>query len=86
MRGNTMQIEKRIPYTSTKRRLGRPSKYPFRELSKGDSFFVPLPEGKTIRYLRHLIASNVSAANRNIEGAQFDYASGKDGVRVWRIS
>lgn len=62
-------------------RRGAPSRYPWREMSVGDSTFMPLPDG-----------NNMATAARVFSHANREYGfmsrtvteNGVAGVRVWR--
>ena len=62
--------------------------YPLGSMDVGDSFFIPLPEGKKHRDLQ----SSVSRAAKAHEGKKFTTRKavspdgGADGVRVWRVA
>ena len=77
-------IEKDIPVPSTG--AGRPTIYPLGDMLVGDSFFIPLPEGKALRDLQ----GSVSRAAKAHDGKRFTTRKvasedGKPtGIRVWR--
>lgn len=79
-------IEKGIPVPAVA--SGRPTIYPLERLGVGDSFFIPLPEGKKHRDLQ----SSVSRAAKAHEGKKFTTRKdvspdgGTDGIRVWRTA
>jgi hypothetical protein len=72
------EIEKGVPVPE-KATGGRRPKYPFENMSVGDSFFVP---GKS------KMASTVASAEKRL-GFKFKWAvvthKGVDGVRIWRV-
>lgn len=69
-------VEKNIPMPP--QGSGRPTKYPWRDMQPGDSFFVP---GETVQSF----AGNLSSRLRN-HGEQYRSRTEGDGVRVWRVS
>lgn len=72
-------IEKDIPVPSTG--AGRPPIYPLGDMAAGDSFFVPLPEGKVLRELQ----GSVSRAAKAHAGKKFTTRKVEGGIRVWRV-
>lgn len=79
-------IEKGIPVPAST--SGRPTIYPLGNMDDGDSFFIPLPEGKKHRDLQ----SSVARAAKAHEGKKFATRKdvspdgGTDGIRVWRTA
>ena len=71
------EIEKGIPMSSTHGR-GRPSKYPFREMEPGDSFFVA---GQAPRDG----ASSAARVFAHRKGQKFSTETVEGGVRIWRV-
>lgn len=65
---------------------GRRAKYPWRSMSVGDSFFVPLSgEVPSVRRLQsNLISSGSSALGSGNVSTRVLEEDGKPGVRVWR--
>ena len=78
---NTIAIEDGISIPETKRSGGK-AKYPWSDLGKGQSFFVPGAKVETFYTL-------CSSASKKLEGRKFiarkwDGEGGVKGVRVWR--
>lgn len=71
------EIEKKVPVPPTDR-PGRPSKYPFREMVPGDSFFVA---GQTVREG----ASSAARVFAHRSGRKFRTRTVEGGVRIWRV-
>jgi hypothetical protein len=70
-----MTIEKNIPIPETS--VGRPSKYPFKEMEVGDSFWT-----------NELTSRVMASANRlkpNMFRSKKETKDGNKGIRVWRI-
>ena len=61
---------------------GRPTKYPFRQMKVGDSFFVPDENGKKMRDVVGASTANWGKAH----GAKFSCRSVDGGTRVWRVA
>ena len=55
----------------------RNTKYPFRSMEIGDSFFVP--------DIQHHNMSSVMAYHKKAYGTQFTARQEDNGIRVWRI-
>lgn len=71
------EIEKNIPVPAKR---GPLTIYPFDQMGKGDSFFIPTKTQKETKSKRRSVAGralkkNVKVATRIVEG----------GVRVWRV-
>lgn len=80
-------IEKNVPIFKNQQGGNiRKSKYPWRNMEIGDSFFVELHEG-TINNLQKTISSAAGAFRRNNEGMSFTCRISHNplGIRVWRI-
>jgi hypothetical protein len=73
------QIERNIPLVQISK-PPRVRKYPFRELNKGDSFFVPVHDTKTIPRVR-----SAAWAWREAHGGKFKTRAVDGGIRVWRV-
>ena len=73
-----------IPKYGTAR---RGSKYPIRDLLVGDSFAVPVPEGRTPSQVQTIVS--VTIKRINIDGAKFTTRSlienGERVIRCWRV-
>lgn len=69
----TLAIEKDVPITSGKR-----ATYPYKEMSVGDSFFVPEGKMQTI--------SNLNWRSGKALGCKFIARQVDGGVRVWRVA
>lgn len=86
-----IKIEKDIPIP--RGRMGRPFKYPFKELEIGDSFFVPLKKTENkalkLKYLQtRLVAAGSDVIKNHFKDRKFKTSMIKEpiaGVRVWRI-
>ena len=80
----TYAIEKKIPMPYTSGR-GRPAKYPFAQMRKGDSFAVPFTDDTLPKLRTRLSVCAANFAQRN--GGKFTLRTLKeDGViRVWRV-
>lgn len=74
----TYKIEKRIPLPPNA--ASSIKKYPFDKLEIGDSFFVPLQNGKSPSGLFASISQAKKRLNINLFSAKV-----KGGHRVWRI-
>lgn len=74
----TFKIEKGVPIPP--KIASSIKKYPFEKLKIGDSFFVPLADGKSPSSL----FSAISQAKKRL-GINLFSAKVKDGRRVWRI-
>jgi hypothetical protein len=70
------QIEKGIPVPN----LGRKRKYPFAEMEIGDSFLVPMGDGKNVNSLRISIRNLA----RFLAPKRFAISIQEGGLRVWR--
>jgi hypothetical protein len=75
----TFKIEKGIPIPE--KQANGMKRYPFDGLGIGDSFFVPLPDGKSPSGL----FSAISQAKKRLKISLFS-AKVKGGRRVWRTS
>ena len=67
------EIEKGIPLAKIVRH-GKPSKYPWRTMEVGDSFFTPK------------IGNGLTSAVSKITGRKFSRRTVDGGVRIWRIA
>ena len=76
----TFEIEKGIEYKATE---FRSSKYPFRQMEVGDSFFIP-EASDTLQQGRVITASyNVRI---KIPGFKIKTKQENGGLRVWRVA
>ena len=73
-------IDKKIPIPE------KQSKYPWREMEVGDSFFVEATDHDKGRLQKDLFNSSGYYARRNNAKAKFTTRQMDDGVRVWRIA
>lgn len=74
-RRSTMYVlEDCIPFV----KQGRPCKYPFDRMKKGQSFLVPVKQARSVKVL-------VSYHNRMGRG-RFAYRNTDEGLRVWRLA
>lgn len=73
------KIEKSIPIPEARGR--RAKKYPFEQMEVGDSFFVPLEEGKS----PSAIHASIATAKHRL-GINLTTAREEGGIRVWRIA
>lgn len=88
------EIEKGIALPEDKRgrypRSGG-SKYPLADMSVGDSFFVPYPDGKAIKNsqgqdaLRVAINSTANKQRHKQPGRRYTVRPVDGGVRCWRV-
>ena len=62
--------------------VGRPAAYPLKDMDVGDSFLIPLTEGKKPSYVQ----SSVSHAAKGLEGKTFVTRTAEGGIRVWRTA
>lgn len=80
----TFEIEKDIPLSEPK---GGPfegtGKYPWREMTVGDSFYTPCTGGLSFREHHKLVASCAAQASKRL-GSKFVTRRDREGVRVWR--
>ena len=70
-------INDNIPAPAT---AGRPSKYPFRQLKPGESFFVATDKQKSVPVSHWRLATGYKFAIRKVT------ESGTQGVRIWRLA
>ena len=75
------KIEKGIEIPEKK--SGRKRKYPFVEMQVGESFFVPIVEGKSLQELQAMVGA---CANAAIGKGKVTVRIDGDGVRCWRIA
>ena len=75
----TFKIEKRVPIP--KKLKTSIKKYPFEKLKVGDSFLVPLADGKSPSSLFSAISQAKKRLNINLFSAKV-----KGGRRVWRMA
>lgn len=73
------QIEKDVPIPETANKRLRTTKYPFRQLEVGDSFFVPLTNGQSATKLQRSLASCAARQKVKVQTRCVE-----NGVRVWR--
>ena len=76
------KIEEGIKCVSPKSGKGRPSKYPWREMRIGDSFFIPNKD-VTSDSMAFSAPSNFSLRNPEYK---FAVRRIEDGYRIWRIA
>jgi hypothetical protein len=74
-------IERGVPVPAAA--SGRPRKYPFAEMRKGDSFLVAFND-ETPAKLRALLATAANMWARK-SGGKFTVRTLDTGVRVWRV-
>ena len=74
-----IKIDKNVPIPSISGILGRPSKYPFSEMSVGDSLKVSLKNKHNVFY------SAKSWAIKNNKKAEFITRSYDKFARIWRV-
>lgn len=70
------QIEKGIDLPA--KRISRGSKYPFADMSVGDSFYVPGIKPSTM-------SNTASRFAKEHEGFKFSVRAEGEGARVWRV-
>ena len=73
-------IEKGIPIPAPAG--GRPAVYPLEGMDVGDSFFIPLPEGKKPQGTQ----SGVARAARRFADKTFSSRKVEGGIRIWRTA
>ncbi len=73
------EVEKGVPMPKPVR-AGRQTKYPWKELAVGDSFFVPADAVKP-----QSARGAVRTANRIYADRRFATRTVEGGIRVWRI-
>lgn len=73
------EIEQGVPVPQSGSCRTRPAKYPFRQLSVGESFFVPLSDGQSTTRLQRTLASCAARQKVKVQTRVME-----DGVRVWR--
>lgn len=61
---------------------GRPSMYPFEDMSVGDSFFVPVRKGRKIQSLRTTLYT--ISKRKGVKISMRTIKKPKHGLRVWR--
>jgi hypothetical protein len=71
------KIDKSVPIPE---KTVRRAKYPFKNMEEGDSFFVPLPDGKSPSGVYASISTAKNRLKINLTTARED-----GGIRVWRI-
>lgn len=82
----TFKVEKGVPIPP---RFELKRLYPFDQMSPGDSFAVPVPQGKTAKMIRqHINGNSNSWSRRHAPGARFATRIEDDGktVRIWLLS
>ena len=65
---------------------GRKAIYPFRDMAVGDSFFVPVKNGKTPQQTRNGITGTISYHTKTHPGRRFVSRIVEGGVRFWRTA
>jgi hypothetical protein len=73
------KIEKNIPVPANRNR--GTSIYPFKEMKKGDSFFIPVKGEKEQQNRRKAVTASAYKHKVKITARVVD-----NGVRVWRVS
>jgi hypothetical protein len=63
---------------------GRSTKYPFSQMTVGDSFLVPVLPEETMRQIKRRILPRVYRENQS-GGSKYISRKVKDGIRIWRI-
>lgn len=81
-----LEIEKGIPIPKVDKSYAYDSKYPFKVMEVGDSFFVPVDREQPRKQF-HRVAMNISASCRakRMNGKKFLTRTLRDGVRCWRV-
>ena len=87
-----IQIQQSVPVPTTGWK-GAPlpnypksNEYPWSEMSEGDSFFVPVPEGgDVVRLMNRITGSARNKLGPKAASARCVMENGLIGVRVWRI-
>ena len=65
---------------------GRKAMYPFRDMAVGDSFFVPVMNGRTPQQTRNNIVGAISFHIKAHPGRRFVSRIVEGGVRFWRTA
>lgn len=76
-------VEPNVPLPRDRR--GTTTRYPWKSLDVGDSFFVPCPEGRTLKAHRNNLVRLAWHYGRTHGGEKFSTRVQDGGVRVWRI-
>jgi hypothetical protein len=82
------KIEKGVPVPPIVRKgVTHKTKYPWREMEVGDSFFVPRPDGKDVKIMQTCFSGKKRAARFGIRTKTRQWTeNGVLGIRVWRIA
>lgn len=84
--GEVFMIQKDIPISGTYRSLGPHMRYPFSEMSAGESFEIKTNANDVKKTVSRLSAAAVSYAKSRNNASKFAVRrTSKDTVRVWRI-
>lgn len=78
------KIEKNVPYVRNSNGIKGASKYPFKHMEVGDSFFVPCGNATSRRLMQRLSAATFRAHGNT--GFKFSIRTDSEGVRVWRTA
>lgn len=80
-------IRKRVPIPTINRYRSRNSKYPFEQMHPGDSFEVPVTDGKKVEKVRSAVYAATKKYVKETQGAvQFTTRILNDSVvGVWRV-
>ena len=79
------EIERGIPIPSKLTRY-RESKYPFRKMAVGESFFAPFVEGHTTRKSFRNTLSSMARDQTAESGWKFSMRTEESGIRMWRTA
>jgi len=77
------KIEKSVPIPELA--LGGVAKYPFTEMKVGDSFFVPIIEGRPLKNVAVAVSSASFKPSIKKLGYKYTVRQLKTGVRCWRV-
>lgn len=81
-----IKIEKGVPLVPRRATDGRGPRYPWADLTVGDSFLSPTPEGCSLQRLQRRISNLCAYQARTNPGRKFVTRQVEGGVRVWRVA
>ena len=82
------KVEKGVPVPPIVRKgVTHKTKYPWREMEVGDSFFVPCRDGRDVRGMQRSFSGKKRAAHYGIRTkTRQSTENGVLGIRVWRVA
>lgn len=88
-----IKLDPNVPIPESKRVLAGFRKYPFLQMQVGESFFLPIPKGRSLAMLRNNVCSAADRAVFDFRqlGVEAKFSTrkveenGQVGVRCWRI-